>query len=109
MFVRTTCEAQYIFPFSCRVFFLPLPHPLVCVDVGDIQPSIVWSRGAVLGLTQRKSQTASLGFVARVEGGWMVRFAGCACLLVRDVVCSRSDANSVQNHLKESLQPSSAA
>ena len=33
-------------------------------------------------------------------GGGMMRFAGCACLLVWDVVWCRSDPNSVQNRLK---------
>ena len=32
-----------------------------------------------------------------------MRFAGCACLFVRDVVWCQSDANSVQNRLQKVL------
>ena len=62
------------------------------------------SRRIVLGPLQQKSQPG----VCRLGGG-MVRFAGCACLLVRDVVWCQSDANSVQNRFKKSVQFSSYA
>ena len=66
--------------------------------VQSIGPTIVWeeqrnsSRSPPAEVPARRPGDCRLG-------GGMVCFAGCACLLVRDVVWCQSDANSVQNRL----------
>ena len=67
--------------------------------VQSIEPPIVWEKQRnSFRSPQRKSQSTGPGCVSWV-GGWvgMVRFAGCACLFVRNVAWCQSDANSVQN------------
>ena len=69
--------------------------------VQSIEPPIVWEEQRNSSRSPPAEIPARRPGVCRLGGGIMC-FAGCACLIVRDVVWCQSDANSVQNRLQKS-------
>ena len=67
--------------------------------VKSIEPPIVWEEQRSSSRPPPAEIPAHRPGICRLGGG-MVHFAGCACLLGWGVMCCRSDAMSVQNHLK---------
>ena len=92
-------------PFSSVFHFISRTHPaLTLIDLaGPSRLKLYSVKGLQLfGRKSSRSPPAEIpawpGFCRLGEG--MVRFAGCACLLVRSVVCFQSDTISAQNRLK---------
>ena len=90
----------------------PLSSPLAALLLGltwltlfgsgsaqSIESPIIWEKQRSSSRSRPAEIPAGRPGVCRLSGG-MVRFAGCACLLVRGVVWCRSDANSVLNNLR---------